>query len=123
MRSASEMTGSTSRERLPAPKQVAHQFATFLWRTSLVLVLLTVCYYLLPAQAFWQSFPAGGRWAASVLSFGGATLVMRHQLRNARTERSVRARAEAVLTALYLLVLVFAITYDRIAQSQPAQFS
>jgi len=117
------VTGSASVDGVPAPGVLAREFTRFLWRTTGVLVLLTACYYLLPAESPWHDSVAGSRWAASFLSLCGGVLVMRNQLRTARTERSVRARAEAVLTALYLLVLVFAVTYDRMARSEPDQFS
>jgi voltage-gated potassium channel len=117
------LTGSGSVEAVPGRGVLVHEYTRFVWGTTRVLVLLTACYYLLPAESPWQDSVAGSRWAASLLSLCGGILVLRNQLRSARTVRSVRARAEAVLTALYLLVLVFAVTYDRMARSEPDQFS
>jgi voltage-gated potassium channel len=107
----------------PGRSVVAQEITSFLWRSSLVLVLLTACYYLLPAGSPWSGAVPGARWATSLLSLFGAAVIMRYQLRSARSTRSIRARAEAVLTALYLLILFFAVVYDRLARAAPDQFA
>ncbi|WP_407342614.1 potassium channel family protein [Pengzhenrongella phosphoraccumulans] len=45
------------------------------------------------------------------------------QLKARRNRRTVWTRAEGLLTALYLLILVFAIVYDRMAELSPDQFT
>lgn len=112
----------TSSRSQPEPSEsLAHEVTEFFWRTSLTLILLTACYYLLPAEGPFHDAVAGTRWGASLIAFAGFVLVVRFQLRIARTKRTVRARAEAMLTALYALILIFAVTYNQIAMHAPGQ--
>ena len=103
-------------------RTLAHEFPAFLARTTFTLVLLTACYYLVPLDSPFQDAASGARWVGCLLAFGGFALVLRAQLRSARTERSLRSTAEAVLAALYLLILVFALTYHQLALRAPEQF-
>lgn len=98
------------------------QVGAFLVRTSVVLALLTTCYYLVPAESPLHSSETGARSIGSVLALAGSALIMRTQLRAALRQRTLRTRAEAVLTALYLLILFFALAYYRIAVQAPDQF-
>src|SRR5688500_15842290 len=112
----------TSPPLTAAQRTLARQVAAFLRRTSLTIVLLTACYYLLPADGPLHDLAAGARWAGSAVALVGFAVLVRHSLRAARADRSVLVRAEAVLTVLYVLVLVFAVTYNVIAVRAPGQF-
>ncbi|MFS0701894.1 potassium channel family protein [Cellulomonas sp. 179-A 4D5 NHS] len=112
----------TSPPLTAAQRTLARQVVAFLRRTSVTLVLLTACYYLLPADGPFHDAATGARWAGSGLALVGFVLLVRRSLRAARADRSVLVRAEAVLTVLYVLVLVFAVTYNAIALRAPGQF-
>ena len=99
----------------------ARRMARFVARSSLTLVLLTVCYYLVPV-AEPTGANAGARWAGSAVALCGFVLLVRRSLRMARAERTPLALAEAVLTVLYVLLLLFALTYCVIALRLPGQF-
>jgi len=102
---------------------VAHQLSSFLWRTSVMLLLLTGSYYLLPVNGPFDDGEAVARSGAVLVALAGVVVVVRMQLRARRTRPSVWTLAESLLTALYFLVLVFATAYDRIAVSAPSQIS
>lgn len=112
----------TSPPLTAAQRALARQVGAFLRRTSLTIVLLTTCYYLLPADGPLHDPGTGARWAGSGVALVGFVLLVRRSLRAARADRSVMVRAEAVLTVLYVLVLVFAVTYHVIALRAPEQF-
>ena len=81
------------------------------WRSTLMLALLTLSYYLLPAEDLNRPGPLG-RLGAMCLALAGFVLVVRSQLKGLRSGRwPVLAKVEALLTALYLLILIFATTY------------
>ena len=103
------------------PRPPARRMARFVARSSLTLVLLTVCYYLVPA-AEPTGADAGVRWAGSAVALCGFVVLVRRSLRGARRERTPLALAEAVLTVLYVLLLMFALTYCVIALRLPGQF-
>ncbi len=94
----------------------------FVRRTSLMLLLLTTCYYLLPPGGPFDDPVTGARWLGSLVALAGFVVLVRAALRGARADRSFAARGEAVLTVLYVLVLLFAVTYDAIATHAPGQF-
>ena len=94
----------------------------FVRRTSLTLLLLTTCYFLLPPGGPLDDPVTGARWLGSVVALAGFVVLVRAALRGARGDPSFAARGEAVLTVLYVLVLLFAVTYDAIATYAPAQF-
>lgn len=112
----------------PAPahavssRSVARELTAFAVRTSLMIVLLTACYFILPADGLISDRESGLRTGGSVLALLGFALVLRQQIRAFRHRLSIWGRAEALLTVLYLLILVFAITYDRMAMARPDQF-
>jgi hypothetical protein len=112
---------------MPGPddhtETIAHQLSSFLWRTSVMLVLLTGSYYLLPVHGPFDDSAAAARSGAVLLALGGVVAVVRMQLRARSLRPSVWTLAESLLTALYLLVLIFATVYDRIAVSAPSQIS
>lgn len=104
------------------PRPVARELTAFAARTSLMIVLLTACYFILPADGPITDYTSGLRTGGSILALLGFVLVLRQQIRAFRHRFSIWGRAEALLTVLYLLILVFAITYDRMAMANPDQF-
>jgi hypothetical protein len=90
-------------------------------RTTSVLLLLTVGYYAVPFRL--QSGSGVGRLVVSLVVLALLVQVLRRQL---RTSRQVLAEAyfriQWLLTALYLLVLGFALLYSTIATVDPGQF-
>ena len=94
-----------------------------MWRTTLMLLLLTGCFYVMPVQSVFRDGTSGLRLVASLLALSGFALVLRIQVRAVRDKKSAWARIEALLTALYLLVVVFAVIYERIAVSTQGQFN
>lgn len=104
-------------------KTVAQELGGFAVRTSLMIVLLTACYFVLPDGGLIADHESGLRTGGSILAIVGFVIVLRLQVRAFRHRLSIWGRAEALLTVLYLLILVFAITYDRIAVASPDQFA
>lgn len=103
--------------------RLARQLGRFFLRTTVMLALLTACYYLLPADGPFDDADAGRRTGATVVMLAGFVIVLRMQVRAFRRARSVWGQVEALLTVLYLLILVFAVTYDRIAAATTDEFS
>ncbi len=113
--------------RPPGSSAAEHQrrlmrgLARLLARSTLMLALLTVSYYLLPDQAP-SGIDGGVRTGGTALGLLGVALVVRAQVRALRTgSRPILARIEALLTALYLIVLVFASVYYRLDATTPGQ--
>ncbi|SDC25801.1 Ion channel [Sanguibacter gelidistatuariae] len=101
----------------PGARSIAQELTAFWVRTLLMIVLLTTCYYVLPDNGPFDDRAAGLRTGGSLLALVGFALVLRIQVRVIRRRPSVWGRSEALLTVLYLLILAFAITYDRMAGS------
>lgn len=106
-----------------ADGSIAHQLSALLWRTTLMLILLTACYFVLPVAGPFDDTESATRSGGVLVALAGAVVVLHVQRKARRTRPSLWTRAESLLTALYVLILVFAITYDRIAVSSPEQFS
>ncbi|SFJ98730.1 potassium channel family protein [Cellulomonas sp. KH9] len=106
----------------PEPHGRPREALQFVWRTSLTVVLLTVCYYVLPPAGPFHDPLTGARWLGSVVALCGFVLLVRRSVRTARRDPSFVARGEAVLTVLYVLVLFFAVTYSTMATHVPGQF-
>jgi voltage-gated potassium channel len=119
MTEASSPPGASGPSSEVSPASIPRQLYAFLWRTSLMLLMLTCCYYVLPEHGLLEDSAATVRSGATLLALAGFALVLRIQLRARRTRPSVWTRAESLLTALYILILVFAIAYFRIAMSDP----
>lgn len=99
----------------PGSRSIAQELTAFGARTSLMIVLLTACYYVLPDDGPFEDLQSGLRAGWSLAALIAFALVLRIQVRTIRRRPSVWGRAEALLTALYLLILAFAISYDRMA--------
>jgi voltage-gated potassium channel len=83
--------------------------------TTVVLVLLTVGYYLLPVRALAQP-EIIARLGGGVVALALVSLVLRTALRRSRRAMSPALyRAQWLLMALYLLILGFALAYAVVA--------
>ncbi len=95
-----------------------------LWHTTVVLVLLTVGYYLLPLRAPWGDATTAGRLAGSVLAWGLLFLFLRTAARRSHERQEPEYhRVQQLLTALYVLVLGFALLYAITSAAAPEQFA
>ena len=94
-----------------------------LGHTTVVLVLLTLGYYLLPLR-----FDRGGTWTVarlviSLLALGLLAVLFRRRQRKSRAVLSPRyLRIEWLLSALYVLVLTFALVYAALATFRTGEF-
>lgn len=92
--------------------------------TTLVLALLTGCYYTIPLRAPDASVPTLGRLAVSLLLLWAVTAVFRaHARRSRRVLGKALYEVQWLLSALYLLILTFALVYTAVARLDPGQFS
>ena len=95
-----------------------------LWHTTVVLVLLTVGYYLLPLRSPWGDATAAGRFAGSVVAWGLLLFFLRTAARRSHERQPPEYhRVQQLLTSLYLLVLGFALLYAITSAAAPEQFS
>jgi voltage-gated potassium channel len=95
-----------------------------LWHTTVVLVLLTIGYFMLPLRSPWGDATTAGRLAGSVLAWGVLLVFLRNAARRSQDRQPPEYhRVQELLTALYLLVLGFALLYAIIAAAAPEQFS
>jgi len=108
---------------VPEPDSIERQLLSFLRRTSLMLALLTFSYFVLPTGGAFDDAGTVVRSIGFLAAIAGFVIVLRMQLKARRNRRTVWTRAEGLLTALYLLILVFAIVYDRMAEMSPDQFA
>lgn len=91
--------------------------------TTVVLVLLTSAYYALPLRFHWAESGSLVRLLLSAVALTFLALVLRHQLRLSRRHLpDPYLRILWLLTALYVLVLAFALAYVLIALNMPGQF-
>jgi hypothetical protein len=114
------MTGEsahTSHSGLPRP------IIRLLQQTTVVLVLLTACYYVIPLHVEWHEPTDLLRVVVSLLLAAGILLVFRaHARRSERILGKELVRIQWLLSALYLLVLTFAMTYSVVSRVAPDQF-
>jgi hypothetical protein len=95
-----------------------------LWHTTVVLVLLTAGYFMLPLRSPWGDATAAGRLAGSVVAWGVLLVFLRAAARRSHDRQAPEYhRVQQLLTALYLLVLSFALLYAIISATAPEQFS
>lgn len=94
-----------------------------LWHTTVVLVLLTVGYYLLPLRLPWGDATAAGRFAGSIVAWGLLLFFLRTAARRSHDRQPPEYhRVQQLLTSLYLLVLGFALLYAITSAVAPEQF-
>ena len=99
-----------------------HPVARMLAETTVVLVLLTLGYALVPFQLD-RGTGFLLRVAVSVLALVGLGFVIRAHVRHSRRVLSkIYLRVEYLIGALYLIVLGFALLYAVTAQFSPDQF-
>jgi voltage-gated potassium channel len=102
--------------------QLPRSLLTLLGQTTVVLVLLTVAYYVAPLQGFWHESVSVLRFCLSLAAVLALGLVFRiYQRRRAWLPLEYR-RVQWLLAALYLLVLTFATAYALVATLSPGQF-
>lgn len=90
--------------------------------TTVVLTLLTFAYYLLPFRFDRSDVWNLGHFALSLLALVALGFVLRASLRRGARLQSVRyRRIQWLLSALYTLMLTFALVYAAIAYYQPDQ--
>lgn len=95
-----------------------------LWHTTVTLVLLTVGYFLLPLRGPWSDPESAGRFAGTILAWGVLLLFLRLASRRSHERQPPEyMRIQRLLTALYVLVLGFALLYAITANLAPEQFS
>jgi voltage-gated potassium channel len=107
-----------------APADVPpHPMLAVLLRTTTTLLLLTVGYFALPFDLDWGKPSLYAELAVSAVALVGLFFLFRHKIRLSLRLRSMPyARVEWLLSALYLIILVFALTYAVIAVNAPEQF-
>jgi voltage-gated potassium channel len=104
------------RERHPLVVTLAH--------TTVVLVLLTFGYYLLPLRAPWGDTVSAGRLAGSLIAWVLLAFLARAESRRSRAKLPREYhRVQQLLSALYMLVLSFALLYVVTATAAPEQFA
>jgi hypothetical protein len=95
-----------------------------LWHTTVVLVLLTIGYYMLPLGRPWGDATTAGRFAVTVVAWGVLLLFFRLAARRSHDRQPPEyVRIQWLLTSLYVLVLGFALLYAITAVAAPEQFS
>lgn len=103
------------------PQVLPRELVLLFAHTTAVLFLLTVGYYLLPVRSP-AEVEGYARLLVSVLSLGLLVVVLRRQA--ARSRRALSPgmrRIQWLLTALYVLVLGFALAYAAVSSLDPAQ--
>ncbi|MGH8867198.1 MAG: potassium channel family protein [Acidimicrobiia bacterium] len=110
----------------PPPGQVPRDvrrraIARLVYRTTVMLALLTVAYYLLPVGSPLDDGAAVVRTLCVLVALGLVAVVLRAQWAARHGPYPVLAAIEALLTSVYLLVLVFSGIYVRLAE-QSGQF-
>jgi hypothetical protein len=94
-----------------------------LWHTTIIISLLTLGYFLFPLQLPTSDAVAVGRMAGSLAALGLVAVVLRREATRSRTRQSRQYhRIQQLLTALYVLVLVFAMAYAIVSAWRPEEF-
>lgn len=94
-----------------------------LGHTTVVLVLLTSAYYLYPLRFDRTIDESWGRLVASFVATGVVVAIIARSLARTARERTIPySRLQLLLSALYILVLLFAALYAQIESLMPGQF-
>jgi hypothetical protein len=100
-----------------------HDLLVMLGHTTVVLVLLTAGYYLLPMRRPWPEPVNVARTALTAAAAAGLVWAFRFQARRSRTQPDKYLRIQWLLSALYVLVLGYALAYSVLDRLDPAQFA
>ena len=93
-----------------------------LGHTTVVLALLTLVYYLIPFRFDWTDWSAG-RLGLSLLALVALGFMLRASLRRGSRLQTTRyRRIQWLLSALYVLMLLFGLVYAAVAHFHPDQF-
>jgi voltage-gated potassium channel len=104
---------------MPRPRPLS----TLLAHTTIVVGLLTVGYYVAPLRNPFGDSASAVRLAAGTVLLAGVVLKVRTELlRGAAAQFGVAGTDQLLLSALYLLLLVFAVTYFVVARTASRQF-
>lgn len=108
----------------PAPELVhgRRPFVSFLFRTTSMVVLLTTAYYVWPSKNPTEDVGAAAGLVGALVAVALVVMVVRSELVALRRGRRPLTDAEALLSALYLLVILFAVVHGRLA-TVDGQFS
>lgn len=94
-----------------------------LGHTTVVLVLLTIAYFVAPLRMDWSHGPDVGRLIGSLAAVALVAVFLRRTLQRSRRVLDRRyLYIEWLLTLLYLLVLAFALAYAALATYGDGQF-
>jgi hypothetical protein len=94
-----------------------------LGHTTVMLLLLTVAFYLLPLRFDVADAWSWGRLLTSLVALTGVAVLIRASLRRSSRKQTLGyARIQLLLTVLYVLVLGFAILHAAVAYHAPEQF-
>jgi voltage-gated potassium channel len=94
-----------------------------LGHTTVVLVLLTIAYFVVPLRIDWTHGTDVSRLLASLAALVALALLVRRWLRRSRQVLDMRyVRIEWLLSCLYVLVLTFALVYAALTSHDPGQF-
>lgn len=100
------------------------QLLQMLGHTTWVLVLLTVAFFAVPLRPDWGDEVDLGRLTGSVAALAVLATWLRRRAARSRRELDRRhLRIEWLLSALYVLVLTFALAYAALAAHGSGQFS
>lgn len=121
---ASDGTGADGPGGVGQPSGLArYPLAMALWHTTVVIALLTIGYFLLPLRSPTSDAASAGRTGGTLLALALLAVVLRRESTRSRTRQSRQYhRIQQLLTALYVLVLVFAMVYAFISVRSPEQF-
>lgn len=123
--SASDGRGTDGPEEVGLPGGLArYPLALALWHTTVVIALLTLGYFLFPLHLPRSDAVDAGRLAGSLAALALVAVVLRREARRSRTRQSRQYhRIQQLLTALYVLVLFFAMVYAVISAWRPGEFA
>jgi hypothetical protein len=94
-----------------------------LGHTTVVLFLLTLAYFVVPLRFDWEESWTLGRLATALAALALLGLAFRRRLRKSREHQTEPyLRIQWLLSALYALVLTFALVYAALASLRPDQF-
>ena len=110
----------------PQPPEYVEQgrpVLSLLAHTTLMLVVLTAAYYVLPRHEPWRDGASIVLFLLALCLFAGLMLLLRGEVHLVRRKHPPKlARVQMLLALLYSLILVFALIYSFVAHVAPHQF-